>query len=67
MEKLTVESKPLNQSFIRETTRVPNFMQIGSHGASRQMGKILGFFKLDSPAGQTPRRIFTRDGSSDAV
>jgi len=52
-----------------------NFMQIPPKGASRQMGEIYAkifiaihiLFFRNSPTGQTLRRIFTRDGSNDAL
>ena len=54
---------------------MPNLVQMGPRGASGQMGEILGKFYLfiylylffmNSPTGQTRRRIFTLDGSNDA-
>jgi len=51
-----------------------NFMQIPPRGASRQMGEIYAkifvaiyLFLVNSPTGQTLRRIFACDGLNDAV
>ena len=52
---------------------VQNFVQIRPLGASRQMGKYNRFFSFSytffngRPTGETGRRIFTSDGSNDAV
>jgi len=56
-------------------TAVPNLVQIRPRGASGQMGENNEFlfiylfiytFFMNSPTGQTRRRIFTLDGSHDA-
>jgi len=53
-------------------TAVPNLVQIRTRGASGQMGEIernvfyLYLFYMNSPIGQTRRRILTMDGSNDA-
>jgi len=39
---------------------MPNLVQIGPWGASGQIGEV------NSPTGQTPERILTRDGSKDS-
>ena len=44
-------------------TAVPNLVQIRPRGAS---GQIYTLFFINSPTGQTRRRIFTLDGSNDA-
>ena len=53
-------------------TAVPNLVQIRPRGASGQMENFiylfiyLYLFFMNSPTGQTRRRIFTLDGSNDA-
>jgi len=57
-------------------TAVTNLVQIRARGASGQMGKIqrnfylfiyLYLFFINSPTGQTRRRIFTLDGSNQTT
>jgi len=76
------ESTPLDRSpknlvqviMLAAPTAAPNLVQIRRWGDSGQMGEIkrnflfiyLYLFFMNSPTGQTRRRIFTLDGSNNA-
>ena len=65
-ESIPLDRSPKNLLLVITSatpTAVPNLVQIRPRGAS---GQIYTFFFMNSPTGQTRRRIFTLDGSDDA-
>jgi len=69
-----IELKFGTVDYVGEMTPYTKFYANPSKGASRQMGEIYAkffiaiyLFLVNSPTGQTLRRIFARDGSNDAV